>query len=72
VLIIINVCLRMGVDGKSLRCLPVKRLIYDYDLPTFLRSNSGVVLSNQFILIIFWGTEMAAKRIRSLTISNID
>ena len=64
----------MGVDGKSLRCLPLKRLIYDYDydLPTFLRSNSGVVISNQFILIIFWGTEMAAKRTRSLTISNID
>jgi hypothetical protein len=62
----------MGVDGKSLRCLPVKRLTYDYYLPTFLRSNSGVVLSNQFILIIFWGTEMAAKRTRSLTISNID
>lgn len=57
----------MGVDGKSLRCLPVKRLTYDYYLPTFLRSNSGVVLSNQFILIIFWGTEMAAKRTRSLT-----
>ena len=57
----------MGVDGKSLRCLPLKRLIYDYDLPTFLRSNSGVVISNQFILIIFWGTEMAAKRVMTPT-----